>query len=223
MIASARHCPCCDQPVAAFLPFGVRPRDNARCPHCGALERHRLLTLFLRGGAVPWRRGARLLHVAPEPALRRLFQRVPDVTYLPADLDPTHGIRLDVTALPFADGSLDAIVCNHVLEHVPDDRLAMREFRRTLRAGGWAVLQSPVDRGRTDTFEDATVTAPAERERVFGQWDHVRVYGTDYATRMAEAGLHVQVLQPREAIPGLDAATIQCFGLRPEPIYLCRA
>jgi SAM-dependent methyltransferase len=202
MTTATGFCPCCDGSVESFLPFGVRPRPNARCPRCGALERHRLLTLFLRSGAL---------------------QRVSGIRYVPADLNPSHGVRLDITALPFGSASLDALVCNHVLEHVPDDRQGMREFRRVLRRGGWAILQSPVDKDRADTFEDATVVDPADRERLFGQWDHVRVYGRDYADRLRGAGFDVRVVLPSDWMADMDAATIARLGLRPAPIYLCYA
>jgi SAM-dependent methyltransferase len=223
MTTATGFCPCCDGSVESFLPFGVRPRPNARCPRCGALERHRLLTLFLRSGAVTWRPNPRVLHIAPEASLKRALQRVSGIRYVPADLNPSHGVRLDITALPFGSASLDALVCNHVLEHVPDDRQGMREFRRVLRRGGWAILQSPVDKDRADTFEDATVVDPADRERLFGQWDHVRVYGRDYADRLRGAGFDVRVVLPSDWMADMDAATIARLGLRPAPIYLCYA
>lgn len=214
------YCPCCATESASFLPFGVRPRPNARCPQCGALERHRLLWLFLRRDPSWCRAGMRLLHIAPEPVLRRLFETIEGVTYIAADLAPTHGIRLDITALPFDVASIDAIVCNHVLEHVPDDRRAMREFRRVLRPDGWAILQSPIDGRRAETFEDPSVIDPTERERLFGQYDHVRVYGRDYGRRLEAAGF---VVDPVDAISGIDAHGIARQGLRPERLYFCTA
>ena len=128
-------------------------------------------------------------------------------------------VRLDITALPFADGSLDAVVCNHVLEHVPDDRAAMREFRRVLSPRGWAILQSPLDPRRAVTFEDFSVQDPGERERVFGQFDHVRIYGRDYIDRLTTAGFRV------EAVPFADqlgSDTVTRHALRSEEVVLCR-
>jgi SAM-dependent methyltransferase len=214
------YCPCCETESPSFLPFGVRPRPNARCPKCGALERHRLLWLYLRNQPGRLWPGMRLLHVAPEPVLRRLFETVPGIAYVAADLHAAHGVRLDITALPMGDASVDAIVCNHVLEHVPDDRRAMREFRRVLRPGGWAILQSPIDGRRAETYEDARVTSPAERERVFGQFDHVRVYGRDYGRRLEDAGFVVDAI---DALESLEAELVVRQGLRPERVYLCQA
>jgi len=212
------YCPCCDT-ESAFLPFGVKPRQNARCPHCGALERHRLLWLFLHSRHQLLSAGMRLLHVAPEPILRRLFEATPGVHYISADLDAASGVRLDITRLPFAPGTLDGVVCNHVLEHVPEDRAALRELRRALRPTGWAILQSPLDGRREETYEDPSVTDPGERERLFDQFDHVRIYGRDYATRLRAAGFHVDVVTFAETLQPDDVT--RC-GLRSENIYLCR-
>jgi SAM-dependent methyltransferase len=214
------YCPCCETESEAFLPFGVRARPQARCPRCGALERHRLLWLFLRADGHLLRPGIRLLHVAPEPVLGRLLRTTPHIRYIAADLAPSAGVRLDLTALPIASGALDAVVCNHVLEHVPDDRRAMQEIRRALRPGGWAILQAPLDPHRATTFEDPAVTEPADRERLFGQHDHVRMYGRDYVDRLEAAGFAVDV--ERFAYRLTDDQVRRC-GLRLEAIHLCRA
>ncbi len=112
------------------------------------------------------------------------------------------------------------MVCNHVLEHVSDDRKAMREFFRILRPGGWALLQSPVDHRRPDTFEDPTVTDPRERKRVFGQYDHVRIYGRDYVRRLEETGFSVTL---DTFVRELPESEVRRLGLdRDEEIYFCR-
>jgi SAM-dependent methyltransferase len=135
-------------------------------------------------------RGKTVLHVAPERCLRRRLARRLGAGYLTADQSHKAMIRLDVTDIQFPDESFDVILCSHVLEHVKDDRKAMREFRRTLKRDGWAVLLVPITAERT--FEDPSVTDPAERRRLFGQEDHVRVYGPDYADRLREAGFQVE-------------------------------
>jgi len=212
------YCSCCQRRASAFLPFGVRPRPRAKCPHCGSLERHRLLWMFLASRPALLNGRPRLLHIAPEPIMERLF-KASGVHYISADLSALTNVRLDITALPFADGALDAVVCNHVLEHVPDDRAAMREFRRVLSPRGWAILQSPLDPRRAVTFEDFSVQDPSERERVFGQFDHVRIYGRDYVDRLGTAGFHVDAIPFTEQLGAESAAH---HALKPEEIMLCR-
>ncbi len=193
------------------------------CWQCGSLERDRLVWLFLDANPELLQSGMAILHVAPESALRPRLQRTAG-SYVCGDLTGAFGeLRVDITALPFEDGAFDAIVCNHVLEHVPDDRLAMRELRRVLREGGWALLLVPdVVGARTD--EDPMITEPSERQRRFGQDDHVRRYGLDYLDRLAAAGFQPQTidLQPMLSAHQLARHRLQKFGAL-EPLFLCRA
>jgi hypothetical protein len=212
-------CPCCQRETGEFLPFGTPPRARARCPHCGSVERHRLLWLFLASQPAFLRGGQRLLHIAPEPVLARLLKGLDGVQYISGDLSLRSDVRLDITALPFADGSIDAVICNHVLEHVPDDRTAMREFRRILSPRGWAILQSPIDGKRSTTYEDPSIVDPAARERAFGQFDHVRVYGQDYYDRLALAGFAVERVAYAER---LDEEERKRCSLKREDVVLCR-
>jgi SAM-dependent methyltransferase len=212
-------CACCQREAETFLPFGVRPRPNARCPHCGSLERHRMMWMFLSSRPRLLEGGRRLLHIAPEPILARLFKSVPGLRYISADLSAAASVLLDITALPFADESIDVIVCNHVLEHVPNDRAAMREFKRVLSPRGWAILQSPLELSRAETYEDFSITEPAARERAFGQFDHVRIYGRDYYDRLASAGFAVETV-PFADLLGADAAARH--GIRQEDLVFCR-
>ena len=166
--------------------------------------------------------GMAILHVAPDRVLAQRLAAVPGVYYAGGDLTAEFGpLRIDVTDLEFEDGSFDAVVCNHVLEHVPDDRGAMRELRRVLRPGGWALLQVPLDPNKAGTVEDPSVSDPQEMLRRFGQEDHVRIYGLDYADRLREAGFSVQLLDPVEQF---GAAAVQQCRLRKagfcEPIVL---
>jgi SAM-dependent methyltransferase len=163
--------------------------------------------------------GQRLLHIAPEPVIARLFKAAPGVHYISADLYAAADVRLDITALPFENGALDIIVCNHVLEHVPDDQGAMREFCRVLSPRGLAFLQSPLEPNRATTYEDPSITDPKQRERVFGQFDHVRVYGRDYFDRLRGAGFAVEAVPFAEHI-GANASARN--GLRNEDVVLCR-
>lgn len=222
------ECPCCRGRFGRFLPRAGRP--GAVCPRCGSLERHRVLALWLAGaGRSVLDATADVLHLAPEPALRSVLHR-PGLRWTGADLEPdSPGVeRMDVTAIPLPDANFDLIVCSHVLEHVPDDRAALRELRRVLRPGGLAILQQPVDVARATTDEDATLTDPAERRRRFGQEDHVRIYGRDLAGRLSEAGFDAEVV---DLAATLDPAAVERHGLRrrdgrpdvrAEDLHLCR-
>ena len=214
------ECPCCGGRFRGFLPGGARGRPGARCPRCGSLERHRLLWLYLEQRTDLWTRPHRVLHFAPEPRLARRLTRAPNVEYLSADLhSPPAMRRIDVTDIPFPDGAFDVILCCHVLEHVRDDRRAMRELRRVLAPGGWAVLQTPVESRRETSLEDPGSSGPEERRRLFGQADHVRVYGRDFFERLAEAGFAVR----RDPwVRELEPEQVQRWGLRAgEQVTVC--
>lgn len=231
-VGLARRCPCCEASVRRFLPFGVgRRREEAQCPICGSLERHRLIWLYVtqRTDFFDGKR-KKVLHIAPEPQLSRLFKSPEYIDYLSADLfDPHAMVKMDITDIQYPDNTFDVIYCSHVLEHVSDDRKAMREFHRVLKDGGWAILQVPfpettlcVSAPMMDdfTFEDPTVTSPNERERVYGQFDHVRRYGRDYGDRLAEAGFSVSI---DSFVRELSEREAKRFGLmRTEDVYFCR-
>ena len=190
---SARFCPVCEQSSGSFKSYGVHPRRDAVCPRCGALERHRLLWLFLekKTNFFNNERSRTMLHVAPEPVLESKFRGAIGAGYLTADLyNPLAMVEMDITNIDFPDGSFDVIYCSHVLEHVQNDQSAMREFYRVLKVDGWAILLVPIIADKT--FEDPSITAPKERERVFGQYDHVRNYGPDYIDRLRTAGFSVE-------------------------------
>jgi SAM-dependent methyltransferase len=215
------ECPCCGGKFRRFVPYGVRPRrPRAQCPACGSVERHRLIWLYLRERTDLFVRAQRFLHVAPEASFQARLRAIPGLRYASADLaSPLADVRADVQLLPFADGAFDALFCHHVLEHVPDDRAALRELLRVLRPGGWALLQSPIRSGRAETDEDPSVVDPRERERRFGQRDHVRLYGRDYADRLRSAGFAVE---PDRFFKSLPPEQRERYGLKGETIWHCR-
>lgn len=217
----AVECPCCGGRFRRFVPYGVRPRrPHAQCPACGAVERHRLLWLYLSERTDLFRRPQQLLHVAPEPGFAERLRAIPGLRYTSVDLgSPLAGVRADVQRLPFAEAAFDALLCHHVLEHVRDDRAAMRELRRVLRPGGWALLQSPIHSKQAETLEDGSVVDPRARERVFGQRDHVRSYGRDYPERLRDAGFHVE---PERFFGSLPPERRARHGLKGETIWVCR-
>ena len=197
-----RLCPVCGTTARRFRPFGVEwKREQAMCVYCGALERHRLMWLFLeRKTDVFTTPGKRFLHIAPEPTEIRIRQRV-GAGYVSADLsDPSVDVQMDITRIQYPDESFDVVYCSHVLEHVPDDRLAMREFRRVLAKDGLALFLVPIS--AEETFEDPTITDPNDRVLAFGQNDHVRRYGPDVVDRLREAGFRVQVVRDSDVANG---------------------
>jgi SAM-dependent methyltransferase len=144
-----------------------------------------------------------------------------NLDYVTADIEsPLALMKMDITDIPFEDNSFDVILCNHLLEHVEDDRKAMREIYRVLRKNGWAIMQPHIDIKRASTLEDPSVTSPEERERLFNQRDHIRVYGLDYADRLEEAGFMVHVEQ---YLKDVEKEKLEKFSLSAnEDIYLCK-
>ncbi len=194
-----RECPVCGCRRRKFLPYGyVTSRENALCPRCLALERHRLIWLWLERETDLTTRPRRMLHIAPEVALMRKFKEIyssQSDLYVTADIEsPLATLHFDVQQIPLADEEFDIIICNHLLEHVESDRKALEELYRVMSHGGWGIILSPIDESREVTFEDDSITDEAERTRIFGQYDHRRIYGRDYADRLRNAGFEVEVI-----------------------------
>ena len=177
-----------------FLPYGYEnPRENVLSPSTLSLERHRLLWLFLKNKTDFFTKSAQVLHFAPEQAFHKRFRKMKNLEYTTTDLNsPLADVKADICNLPFEDHSFDVILCNHVLEHIPDDSRAMAELYRILKPGGWGVFQIPQDLNRAETFEDNSITDKKERAEIFGQYDHVRIYGRDYFDKLRAAGFEVE-------------------------------
>jgi SAM-dependent methyltransferase len=213
---SAVACPCCGIRFRKFARFhGL----NDQCPTCGSLMRHRAVTLYMRDVLRVPETGGDVLHSGPGPSIRRWLLSLPDVRYVSTDIDPrVADVVADLTFLPFADESQDLIICLHVLEHVPDDREAIGELFRVLRPGGKAVIQVPPSPFE-ETLEDPSITDPRERERLFGQFDHVRLCGADYAQRLEEPGFEVT---REDYAAQLDLPKRTLFQVHAgEPFYVC--
>lgn len=239
-----RRCPVCDSRVRRYLAEGVdRPilreldvvgaehRVGARCPVCWAGSRTRLVWLYLQRVSGLLDRPSRVLHVAPEPGLCQRLHGAPLVDYHAGDRAPgryAHApglVQLDLLALPYPEATFDAILANHVLEHVEDDRAAMSEILRVLRPGGLALLQVPIALGLKITREDPTARTPEARERVHGQRDHVRLYANDYPDRLRAVGFEVHAWRPEtSAVEAFDLNPRECLFVarRPRPQALAR-
>lgn len=215
------ECPICEISYRKFLPYGrLNPRPNALCPDSLSLERHRLMWLYLRDRTDFFTKPQKLLHIAPELCFIKRFKAMENIDYTTADLEsPLADIKMDVHEIPFSDNTFDVVFCNHVMEHVDDDIKAMSEIHRVLKPGGWAIIQSPQDYSRAETLEDPTITDPKERERVYWQNDHVRLFGLDYGKRLEKAGF--QVTEDKYVME-LPAETVQKYALpAKEIIYFC--
>lgn len=185
-----------------FLPYGYNKlRPNALCPGTLSLERHRYLWLYLQRQTSFLEDQLNVLHVAPEQVFYTKFKQFKHWKYTTTDLhSPLADIKADICALPFQDNSFDLILCNHVLEHIPDDATAMKELFRVLKKGGTLIAQVPLNETAEVTFEDDSITDPIERTKIFGQYDHVRVYGMDYYTRLAQAGFKAEAIDFLESL-----------------------
>jgi SAM-dependent methyltransferase len=227
-----RQCPFCKLRFRRFLPDAGEVSDlfsqtrvvgggsfrDAVCPYCRSFERERHVYLYLKLMTRLFQDRTRLLHIAPERNLRRVLSKRENLQYTTGDLNPAKAqVRVDLTAMDFPDESFDVVICNHVLEHIPDDRAAMAEILRVLRPRGWAMLQVPLA-PELATRENSLVVDPRERLRLYGQNDHVRLYGRDYAQRLESIGFRVTATSVRRQF-GDSYATR--FGLlRDELIYI---
>lgn len=176
-----------------FLPYGYgKQRNNVLSPSTLSLERHRLLWLYLNNETDFFTAPKKVLHFAPEQAFYKLFRSQKNLDYTTTDLfSPLADVKADICNLPFKDNTYDIILCNHVLEHIPDDTKAMQELYRVLKPGGMGIFQIPQDLNRTTTFADDTIVDQKERAKIFGQYDHVRIYGRDYFDKLRSIGFTV--------------------------------
>jgi len=216
------HCPCCDKNYRAFLPMkeGSFARPEVVCPGCGVVERHRLLLLFLKARTDLYDIPHRVLYFAPEYSTQAHLKRQPNIEYLSADLNSSLAMQqFDIMDIPHPDASFSVIFCSHVLAHVRDDLLALRELFRILRPGGYMiVLDKPVD--IPHTLEKEGVSSGVEREKVYGQSDRWRLFGKDFPDRIASVGFEVEVDSFAKSLP--DAVIEECRLDREEVIYICR-
>ncbi len=230
------QCPFCKSSLRGLLPFGfdfpvLREkqviggglRDNSMCPVCRSADRERLLLLYLRNETDLFTRPQKLLHVAPEPELRKVIERCSHIDYTTADLNkPNVAVKMDIRDIQYPDDTFDCIICNHVLEHVHEDRQAMAELHRVLKPGGRAILQVPISYVLPSTYEDASIEAEAERELAFGQWDHVRIYAPDYVDRLASSGFRVEVFDWTEHGAAYGGRANRFALIREEKLFVGR-
>ena len=185
-----------DSNYSKFLSYGYKTvRKNALCPGTLSLERHRLLWLYLDKETDFLNSNLKVLHVAPEQVFYKKFKKLKNWEYFTFDLNsPIADIKGDLTSTNFKDESFDLIICNHVLEHIEDDKLALNEIYRILKYDGISILQVPLNVKRKSTFEDSSIKSEIQREKYFGQYDHVREYGLDFKYKVEQAGFKVEMI-----------------------------
>lgn len=214
-------CPCCSGRLRKFLPHGVKPRSNAACPGCNSLERHRLLCLYLKERTNIFSGNFSILHVAPEYILQKKLRALPGIKYLSIDLESKLAMeKMDITRLTIPNNVFDVILASHVLEHVRDDRKAMSELYRVLKPGGWAIIQSRLEKKLHATFEFPDNATPEYRAYVSGSKNHFRVYGRDYRQKLEAIGFQVTV---DDFAGKMAVELVKKYSIHSnEDIYLCR-
>lgn len=205
-----------------ILPYGrLQSRANALAPHSLSLERHRLIWLYLKNRTDFFTGSKKVLHIAPEYCFIKPFKRLKNLDYVTADLiSPWADVKLDVQNIPFPDSTFDVVICNHVLEHVDNDRKAMQELLRVMRPSGFGIFQVPLDNSLEVTLEDSSINTPELRERYYKQRDHLRLYGKDYGKRLREIGFDVTEDEYVHTIP---VDLVRRYALpKDEILYICR-
>ena len=213
------YCTVCGFNSRMFLPFGDTKRESAMCQNCRSLERHRALITFLRIKTNFFKSQKKVLHFAPEDCFINLFKKQHKNKYLTADLYAPAMLKMDITNIEFPDNSFNIIICNHVLEHIPNDIKAMNEIWRVLKNNGWAVLNVPTS-GKENTWEDEKIISKSDRLKFFGHEEHVRYYGKDYKDRLSSIGFDVEVVFPGDFLNS-DEIKKQSI-IENDPIYFCR-
>ncbi len=215
-------CPCCGWRLRAFTHGGksLKTRYHGYCPRCNSKARHRRDWLYLAEKTNLFTDKLRVLHVSPKYALSRRFVNMPNLDYVGIGYDsrPNISMKVDLVAIPFASDSFDAIICIHTLEHIEDDRQAMRELFRVLKPGGWALISVPIQLDQK-TLEDPTIVTPEDRQRVFGEEQHVRWYGYDLMDRLTASGFQVDL----DLAQDIDQRARDKYGLLDdENVFFCR-
>lgn len=189
-------CNICNHQLRKFIPYGVNPNNkhaHKLCPFCLSLDRHRLIWSYLHEKTDFFTKEAKVLHIAPERCFISRCKRLSNLKYQTADLySPWADLKFDLQSIPLPDDSYDVIICNHVLEHVYDDKKAMRELHRILKKGGWSILNSGMKYSLEKTIEDLSDLTHTVREERFAQHDHWRLYGMDYADILSNEGFTVK-------------------------------
>lgn len=211
-------CNICENNYSKFLNYSNR--KNAMCPGCASLERHRLLYLYLQNEINLSNRKIKILHFAPEYPLQKIFKKTYGKNYLSTDIEhPDAMLHADITNMPLDNNSFDLIICNHVLQEIPDDKKAMRELFRILKKGGTAIITIPKNKKAKETFENQGEINNKDRKKLYGYYGAIRIYGDDFIKRLKDSGFKVKTI---DYIKVFAEKKISKYGLSEEKIYLCK-
>jgi len=190
-------CPIANREFKTFITLG----NDKRTPSNGAKCRQRLVWLYLTKELNILHDSLKILHVAPELSYFEVLKKQKNIEYFPGDkmvdgYSNQKGVNnIDLTELKYDNDFFDLIICNHVLEHISDDRKAISEIYRVLKNGGKAIVTVPIDENLEKTREDPCIISPVDRKKYFGQWDHLRVYATDVKQRFENEGFNTEMIR----------------------------
>lgn len=154
--------------------FEKLENGNLLCAICGSLPRTRRLWKLLSEEFL--KEDSAVLDFSPSRSLYRNLKKEPSIKYFSTDFENEFiaDFRYDITNISAESETFDLIICYHILEHIIEDEKAMNELFRVLKPGGYLLVQTPFKKG--DIYEDLTLTSESERQKFFGQKDHVRIY-----------------------------------------------
>ncbi|KKN12570.1 hypothetical protein LCGC14_1015190 [marine sediment metagenome] len=220
-VSDKYYCPICKSYFRKFLDnISMDNRKNVLCPKCGSFERHRLIWLFLKRETNLFKKSLKVLHFAPIFYQQKIFKKLSNLDYLSVDLDsPLVMVKMDITNILYRDNYFDVILCNHVLEHVYDDKKALKELFRVLKQGGWAIITCPIDYNREKKFEDQFIKTAEDRKKHYGSQDHLRIYGRDFKGFLESVGFKVDELNYINSLP-YNLVLKMCLNEN-EKIYFC--
>ena len=213
-------CPLCEKGFRKFISLENAENPDLLCPACGSIQRKRLLWIYLKEEILVESKDLKLLHFSPGRPLAKKLKSLPNLNYITTQIGGKKADKsYDITSIAEKDNSYDLIICYHVLEHIAEDKKAISELYRILKPAGLALVQVPFRIGKT--LEDFSVTSPVERQKLFGQRDHVRYYGLeDFVNRLLSAGFRVEQNQFAKK---LGKELTEKFVLNPEErIFVCK-
>lgn len=216
-------CNCCGGKFSQFLPYGNVKRADAVCPRCNALERNRVLWHFLNNELKISEKKWKVLHFAPEKTIELQLKKRSNLEYFGADLNPQLAdYVVDITKIPFDDNTFDLIICAHVLGHVPDEGLGIRELKRVLKPSGLAIVMTVINLDNPTTYENPAVQTPAEKLAHYGEDDLVRLHGRDFGDRLTAQGFKVEAVDYRLQFSEADRRKYGLGSGEREVLFLCR-